>query len=186
MLPNGATVWCTASRDTGQPALVAGTTCANCDVRLANGNAASVYYVSSTCPAGENECYAPVGLTSWGGSGTWQTFAHEVGHTFGASHTFGLGGLMDYNDDTQFYDNGQVCSYVNSILARTQTCLQAGNAVCGDGTRAYGGGEECDDGNTNSGDGCSSTCTVECDYVLFASLEPLPWRHDRSHDRADA
>lgn len=32
-------------------------------------------------------------------------------------------------------------------------------AVCGDGV--VGGNEECDDGNTASGDGCSSTCTTE-------------------------
>lgn len=32
-------------------------------------------------------------------------------------------------------------------------------AVCGNGTLE--GTEECDDGNTNSGDGCSATCTVE-------------------------
>ena len=31
--------------------------------------------------------------------------------------------------------------------------------VCGDGFIV--GGEECDDGNTNDGDGCSATCTVE-------------------------
>ncbi|HJL15422.1 MAG TPA: DUF4215 domain-containing protein [Sandaracinaceae bacterium LLY-WYZ-13_1] len=35
--------------------------------------------------------------------------------------------------------------------------------VCGDGTIA--GGEECDDGGTSPGDGCSDTCTVEPDYV---------------------
>ena len=32
-------------------------------------------------------------------------------------------------------------------------------AVCGNGVRE--GAEECDDGNTTSGDGCSSTCTLE-------------------------
>ena len=36
-------------------------------------------------------------------------------------------------------------------------CVPAG--VCGDAT--VGAGEECDDGNTASGDGCSSTCTDE-------------------------
>jgi len=33
------------------------------------------------------------------------------------------------------------------------------NAVCGDGTRE--GAEQCDDGNTAAGDGCSATCTTE-------------------------
>ncbi|HRH93800.1 MAG TPA: myxococcus cysteine-rich repeat containing protein, partial [Candidatus Peribacteria bacterium] len=35
--------------------------------------------------------------------------------------------------------------------------------TCGDGTR--GQGEACDDGNEDSGDGCSATCTVENGYT---------------------
>jgi len=42
------------------------------------------------------------------------------------------------------------------------------NEVCPD-SRHIDGGEECDDGNTNDFDGCSSTCTIEngfqCDGV---------------------
>ena len=34
-------------------------------------------------------------------------------------------------------------------------------AVCGDGVTAYAEGEQCDDGNTNNDDGCSSFCIVE-------------------------
>src|SRR3989304_10567523 len=34
-------------------------------------------------------------------------------------------------------------------------------AVCGDGIIDTGAGEHCDDGNTVSGDGCSSTCQTE-------------------------
>ena len=41
---------------------------------------------------------------------------------------------------------------------------QCTETVCGDGATTAVSGEECDDGNTNSGDGCSSTC----------KLEPLP------------
>lgn len=33
--------------------------------------------------------------------------------------------------------------------------------TCGDGIMAYGGIEECDDGNTHDGDGCSSNCIYE-------------------------
>jgi len=35
--------------------------------------------------------------------------------------------------------------------------------VCGDGYQA--GDEECDEGDSESGDGCSSTCEVECGYT---------------------
>ena len=37
--------------------------------------------------------------------------------------------------------------------------------VCGDGRRVSWGGEGCDDNNTISGDGCSSTCQVEHGFV---------------------
>ena len=138
-----------------------------CDIEIvSSGNAASVGYTSSTtCPADEGVCYAPVALTSYDGAETWRTFAHEVGHTFGANHTFGLGGLMDYNDDEQFYDNGLVCEHTNAKLAESaQTCLVSGSAVCGDGVRSEGGAEQCDDGNTSPGDGCDGSCQLECGY----------------------
>ncbi len=45
----------------------------------------------------------------------------------------------------------------------TSACVPGGSqaytAICGDGV--VGTGEECEDGNTNSGDGCSSTCLRE-------------------------
>ena len=37
--------------------------------------------------------------------------------------------------------------------------------VCGDGTVEEG--EECDDGNTGAGDGCSSICTLEAGYACI-------------------
>ncbi len=40
--------------------------------------------------------------------------------------------------------------------------------VCGDGT--VGGREECDDGNTDAGDGCSSTCELENASALCAGV----------------
>jgi cysteine-rich repeat protein len=39
------------------------------------------------------------------------------------------------------------------------TSSSGNNGVCGDGT--VDDGEQCDDGNTTSGDGCSATCTIE-------------------------
>ena len=34
-------------------------------------------------------------------------------------------------------------------------------------------GEECDDGNTNSNDGCSAFCVVECGFTCDGSVQPL-------------
>jgi len=49
------------------------------------------------------------------------------------------------------------------ILVSLAACGDDGNpgtnTVCGDGTRE--GAEQCDDGNTAAGDGCSATCTTE-------------------------
>jgi fibro-slime domain-containing protein len=42
-------------------------------------------------------------------------------------------------------------------------CVKAPANTCGDGIVA--GNEQCDDGNVNSGDGCSSSCAVEAGYT---------------------
>jgi cysteine-rich repeat protein len=49
----------------------------------------------------------------------------------------------------------------DSIGTCTQNCAETGHAdpVCGNGSVEVG--EQCDDGNTASGDGCSSTCQIE-------------------------
>jgi len=39
--------------------------------------------------------------------------------------------------------------------------------VCGDSVQTVG--EACEDGNTNDGDGCSATCTIECGYSCSAA-----------------
>ena len=58
--------------------------------------------------------------------------------------------------------------------------------VCGDGFIGYG--EECDDGNTVSGDGCSATCIVEAGYVCIGqpSVCSLDSDGDGTLDSIDA
>jgi fibro-slime domain-containing protein len=46
-------------------------------------------------------------------------------------------------------------------------CIKAQPNTCGDSI--LGGTEQCDDGNTNSGDGCSSTCKVEAGYTCASA-----------------
>lgn len=49
----------------------------------------------------------------------------------------------------------------------------ANRTVCGDGI--VEGGEQCDDGNTVSSDGCSATCQIElADLVITKSATPNP------------
>ena len=46
----------------------------------------------------------------------------------------------------------------------------AAGSCCGNGTLDHG--EECDDGNTTGGDGCSPQCIVEADYVCPVAGQP--------------
>jgi len=52
--------------------------------------------------------------------------------------------------------------YMCSMASPTSKSVCVHDVVCGDGI--IEGAEACDDGNTNSGDGCSSTCTLECGW----------------------
>lgn len=89
---------------------------------------------------------ASVGFTSFTGTETWRTFTHEIGHNFGATHSFErgrgtTGGIMDYGNgyypyfagspqdipagsNTKIQFNVQqrradVCGYVNKVILDT-------------------------------------------------------------------
>lgn len=59
-----------------------------------------------------------------------------------------------------------------------------GGAICGNGG-APEAGEQCDDGNTVNGDGCSSTCTIEAG-VLCGNGNPDPGEACDDGDTTDA
>jgi cysteine-rich repeat protein len=54
--------------------------------------------------------------------------------------------------------DGDVCT--GGDVCTAGVCV-SGGSVCGNGTVESGCGEQCDDGNTVSGDDCSSTCQIE-------------------------
>lgn len=56
-------------------------------------------------------------------------------------------------------DAGEACDMGTSDSISCDGDCSA--ATCGDGHVNTQAGESCEDGNTNSGDGCSSTCTIE-------------------------
>ncbi len=62
-----------------------------------------------------------------------------------------------------FVDGSEECDEGGESATCDADCTFA---VCGDGTLNVTAGEQCDDGNTNNGDGCSSTCQIE--------QQPLP------------
>jgi len=62
---------------------------------------------------------------------------------------------------------GYTCPDVNG---NGGPCVKNPANVCGDG--AVGGNEQCDDGNTVSGDGCSATCTLEPGWTCPTPGQP--------------
>jgi len=64
-------------------------------------------------------------------------------------------------DRIEFYipENQSYTSFSEYAVAKINVCT-AQNSVCGNGVLEEG--EQCDDGNNVSGDGCSSTCIDEC------------------------
>lgn len=114
-----------------------------------------------------------------------------VGHNLNAEHPDTEAGepnvgLMSYTDDPQFYDNQQVCAFVNlTLLQRIGTfgkdgnmCLYHQSPECGNGIRETG--EGCDDGNADDGDGCEScqaVCGFECSEPAFGTHLDISEQH---------
>jgi uncharacterized repeat protein (TIGR01451 family) len=67
-------------------------------------------------------------------------------------------GACGHPNNTLSCDDGNVCTINDTCSGGS---CQGTSVQCGDGVLQLGCGEECDDGNTTSGDGCSSTCTLE-------------------------
>lgn len=114
--------------------------------------------------------------------GTWKIFAHEVGHIFGASHSFEegtgrTGGLMDYGDgryngEIQFntkYRKEEMCGIISKNLkcphfnVITSKVLQQ-SGTCGNGKLDDGEECECDNGKTDCDccDNCKLRSSAQC------------------------
>ena len=77
---------------------------------------------------------------------------------------------MSYSTDVPFVSTGaspsspgDICSHVTQVLGSSYNCMALSQARCGNGQLESG--EECDDGGTISGDGCSPDCFVECEWL---------------------
>ena len=74
--------------------------------------------MNGLCKKGEKSC----GVVNWYKEKTWLTFAHELGHLFGAVHFFmdGEGGIMDYKQQMykgmhQYRRKEDICYGINKI-----------------------------------------------------------------------
>lgn len=107
-------------------------------------------------------------------SSTWITVAHEIGHNFGAQHSFEegtgvTGGIMDYGSAEQLkidgefqfnteYRKPEVCAEISSQIqssVRGAECFEVFESICGDGFKDDS--EECDAPDSEC---CSDTCTL--------------------------
>lgn len=78
----------------------------------------------------------------------------------GASDTWGTTLTVDdVNDFDGFGVRVNRCADTGVDAVQMTVFFTIGTPVCGDGYQT--GGEECDDGNTESDDGCSATCAIE-------------------------
>ncbi len=99
--------------------------------------------------------------------------AHELGHLWGATHCACPSHTMNA---TITCTNEFSAASIEAMIAHrnTRACLDdqpcAPAPVCGNNITEPG--EECDDGNTNVGDGCNAACQIE-DNNLCANALPI-------------
>jgi len=79
-------------------------------------------------------------------------------------YCFSCNSTQHFYLDDNTRGNTYTCKCEQYYILSGSTCLD----LCGDGVNTNGNSSVyCDDGNTNSSDGCSSNCTVEYMYGCF-------------------
>jgi cysteine-rich repeat protein len=132
------------------------------------------------------------------------TFGHGVGVPCDATVDTGFvirdaaGTSLATNDDRVLNDNCSKLSFSlfpgetrflqltefgdNAVISSYALVVKYVDVVCGDGT--IGLGEQCDDSNTTSGDGCSSSCQIE-PFCGDSILQPAEWCDDGNMTAGD-
>ena len=130
--------------------------------------ASSPYQLPAICPTGytgNNPLSPTAWIEVWGDGLKVGTEECDDGNTISGD---------GWESDCSLVTSGFVCSgggsaapsvcfkWTRGLYRNSEVHPTAWVPKCGDGLRA--GSEPCDDGNTSSGDGCSSSCSVETGY----------------------
>lgn len=145
------------------------------DCHKVGDTAIGVAYIGTLCNPQWN-----TGMTYYSGR-TWLTFAHEVGHNFGARHSFEdgkgtTGGIMDYGDKTlnneyQFntkYRKKEMCASMDRAFSNSECVGKIDlnpQGKCGNGVLETN--EECE---CPKGTDCS--CCKDCKLKSGAQCSP--------------
>ena len=145
-------------------------TCSLCSAGRAYHHVRSNHYIWNggsgmyCCTAGlspdatKTSCVATWGDSKRAGSETWDDGNTTSGDGCSSSCAIEAGSIWN-GGTTSSPDTCSICTAGLYPNTGSTVC----EPHCGDSKRA--GSETCDDGNTSNGDGCSSSCTIESNYV---------------------
>jgi cysteine-rich repeat protein len=117
------------------------------------------------CDTPDGSCTATGGGGAGGGTGA----SSGAGGGSGTSGATGPGGLTGGMGGSGGVGGGRVVAGSSGVADsggvtdKGGTVGTGGAGLCGNGRLDLG--EQCDDGNSISGDGCSSDCKIECDWM---------------------
>ena len=87
--------------------------------------------------------------------------------------------------DTCTVDDNATCTQHDGLdFTQCDVTDTPTEVICGDGT--IGDDEQCDDGNTNDGDGCSSVCVTESTHICeHKTSDPTTWSDELTNADVD-